>query len=73
MDESLSSQDFLGLSQWQELGKDIILVNAVLSFWFKMGEGLLDVTRCCEVFLWYQALYSPVTGEFPAQMASNAE
>ena len=26
--------------------------------WLKMGEGLLDVTRCCEVFLWNQALYS---------------
>ena len=21
-----------------------------LSFWLKMGQGLLDVTRCCEVF-----------------------
>ena len=29
-----------------------------LSFWLKMGEGLLDLTRCCEVFLWNQALYS---------------
>ena len=37
----------------------IILVNVFfLSFWLKMGEGLLDVTRCCEVFLWNQALHS---------------
>ena len=65
MDESLYSQDFLGLSQWQ-LGIGwwhaciIILVNVFffLSFWLKMGEGLLDVTRCCEAFLWNQALYS---------------
>ena len=28
-----------------------------LSLWLKMGEGLLDVTGCCEVFLWHQALY----------------
>ena len=29
-----------------------------LSFWLKVGEGLLDVTRCCEACLWNQALYS---------------
>ena len=29
-----------------------------LSFWLKMGEGLLGVTSCCKVFLWNQALYS---------------
>ena len=29
-----------------------------LSFWVKMGEGFLDVTRCCDVFVWNQALYS---------------
>ena len=23
-----------------------------------MGEGFLDVTRCCDVFLWNQAPYS---------------
>ena len=23
-----------------------------------MGEGLLDLARCCEIFLWNQALYS---------------
>ena len=23
-----------------------------------MDEDLFDVTRCCEVFLWHQALYS---------------
>ena len=29
-----------------------------LSFCLKMDEDLFDVTRCCEVFLWHQALYS---------------
>ena len=56
MDESLYSQDFPGLSQWQlGIGRwhacIIILVNVLfvcfLSFWLKMGEGLLDLTRCC--------------------------
>ena len=64
MDESLYSQDFLGLSQWHlGIGRwhacIIILVNVFfLWFWLKMGEGLLDVARCCDVFLWNQALYS---------------
>ena len=62
MDESLYSQDFLGLSQWQ-LGTGrwhacIIILVIFLSFWLKMGGGSFDVTRCCEVFLWNQALYS---------------
>ena len=64
MDESLYSQNFLGLSEWQ-LGTGrwhtciIILVNVFVCFfpfWLKMGEGFLDVTRC-DVFLWNQALY----------------
>ena len=66
MDESLYSQDFLGLSQWQlGIGRwhacIIILVNVFvcfLSFWLEMGEGFLDATICCAVFLWDQALYS---------------
>ena len=59
-------QDFLGLSQWQEQGNDMpvsslqwmFLFILFLSFRLKMGEGLLDVTRGCGVFLWKQALYS---------------
>ena len=56
IDESLYSQNFLGLSQWQlGIGQ---WHACFLSFCLKMSEGLLDVTRCCEVFLWNQALYS---------------
>ena len=63
-DKSLCSQDFLSLSQWQlGIGRwhacIIILVNVFfLTFWLKIGEGLLDVTRCCEVLLWNQDLHS---------------